>query len=485
MTFRAKVVRGLRAVGLSTASVAALKLVQLVVLARLLDPSAFGVMAMATVVLGLLAHLAELGPGAVVIHARSMSERDLNNLFWIGIVVALFSFLFVVATSAVLARQLSEPQLVPVLMIASLSLVAHPIGAPYRSLLERELAFEVVAKIEVWSVVAGVALAMLLALQNAGAMSLAWGLVATSITQAFCLVAAGSRRWKPKFSFSIDGVAKNLTFGAHLSGQRLVNFVTANADYVLVGSFLGSTALGLYTVAYNLANLPSSHVNALLARVGFPALSQISDDLNRTRSVYLKIQEASGLVSAPILLGLAAGAQYGVPVVLGDQWQPMVPVLQVLCVVGLGRAICGTIGPLLLARGRPDLGFRWSLLVLLLLVPALYLGLKIGGLLGVAAAFALVQTGVVGLNYVILVRSLLGPCLYDYSTAVLRPLALALGACLAMWIVGRLLNTNFGDTSILVAQIAVGSLAYGILVFWHRPQFLREALEIAGRPARE
>lgn len=477
VSLRTKVFDGLRAVGLSTASIAVLKLVQLIVLARILAPDSFGVMTMAAVVMGLLGHLAEIGGGAVVVHRQSLSARELNALFWVGLTIGAVAMLLVIVTSSAIAHHFSEPRLVAVLWVMSCTLVVNSIGLPYRSLLERDLAFRTVATIELLGVLIGVTVAVSMAYLGIGLMSLAWGLLSTSIVNASLYVISGWRRWRPQMAFSTQSLAPNFAFGANLSGQRLLNYVTANTDYFLIGTFLGSEALGFYSVAYNLANLPSSHVNALLGRVSYPALARMQEDVSRMRTGYLKLQEISGLVNAPLLVGLAALANVVIPVALGDSWQPAVPLLQMLCLVGLGRAIGGTVGPLLLARGRPDLGLRWSFLVVVLQTPLLYVGLLMGGALGVATGFVIAQALLVILNYVILIRTLIGPCLRSYALAVLPPLAIAALMGGIVLVAGATLASHMKPIPILVIQIAVGATLYigSLRVF--RPSLLHEAKE--------
>lgn len=474
MELRGQVVEGLRAVGLGTGFVAALKLVQLVILARLLAPDDFGVMAMAGIVMGLFSHFAEIGAGSVVIHRQDLADHELNALFWIGVAVGAVLLVLLWFASPTVASFFDEPRLVDVLIVLSVTFVVSPLGLPYRSLLERDLDFRRVAVAEASGALVGAGTAIGLATIGVGLMSIAYGLVAATVTNMLFFVATGWRRWRPAFSFSSGALVPHFGFGAHLTGQRLVNYVTANTDFFLIGTFLGSHVLGFYSVAYNLANIPSSHVNSVLSRVSYAALARMQDDLGQMRRAYLRFQEMSGLLNAPILFGLAAMAPVAIPSALGATWQPAVALLQILCIVGLTRSIGGTVGPLLLARGRPDLGFRWSLLVVALQVPCLVLGLQFGGAYGIALGFAAAQIVLLLLNYLILVRTLLGPCRDEYLHSVALPMkpAAVMGAiAFALWLG---LEGKLPPLALLAVQFGVGTLTYVAFLLLLRPTLLAE-----------
>ena len=194
--------------------------------------------------------------------------------------------------------------------------------------------------------------------------------------------------------------------------------MTANVDFLLIGSFLGAQPLGYYTLAYNIANLPSTRINAVASRVLFPTFARIQNDPPRLKRAYLKLQELTALINFPLLFGIVIVASNGIPVLFGPSWEPAVLLVQILSIVGMGRAISGTIGPLLLAQGRTDLGLKWSLLLVAIQVPGLLAGVLARGAIGVAVAFACLQVVYAFLNYPILVRTLIGPSLREYFSAM-------------------------------------------------------------------
>jgi O-antigen/teichoic acid export membrane protein len=481
MELKRQVFLGVKASGLGSLVVGGLRMLQLFVLARLVAPEAFGIFAMTGIVLGLATHLLEIGAGAVVVQRQSLSAEALSNLFWVGLGTGICALLLLLFAAPLLAALFGEPRLEDALRWLSPVPLLTQVGLPYRSVLERDLRMGRLASIEIVAALASVAVAISAALAGGDLAALVASHLLGAAVASSLYVSQGWRSWRPRLRIEARAIAGEIRFGANLAAQRLVNYVTANVDFLLVGTFGGSGTLGHYSMAYNLANLPSTHINRLFGRVAFPALARTQDDLTRTRANYLRIQQTSMLVNGPLVLGLAAVAPLAVPTVLGPTWTPSVPLLQVLCAVGLARCIGGGAGPLLLARGRPDLGLRWALLMAALHAPALIAGFHFGGALGVAVAFAVAQAIAVYLSYRLLVRALLGQCGPAFIRSAVLPCTPAVAMAALVAGLGSLM-TGVAPAAALCAQIAFGVIAYGALVFIFYPQFATTLRQVAVDP---
>ena len=182
------------------------------------------------------------------------------------------------------------------------------------------------------------------------------------------------------------------------------------------------------------------------------------------------MQELTALVNFPLLFGMVVVAPLAIPLLFGASWQPAVLLLQTLSIVGMGRAVSGTIGPLLLARGRTDLGLKWSLMVVAIQVPGLLAGVLMGGVIGVAIAFALLQTLYAFLNYPFLVRTLIGPSLREYLLAMWPALWMSLTMA-AVTLAVRTLLHELPKTASLPLCVASGGFVYvGLVWFLERKQ---------------
>jgi lipopolysaccharide exporter len=464
-TLKRQSVEGVKSAAASHIAITLLSLVQLSVLARSLTPADFGLMGMINVVLGLASLFGDVGITSFIIHRQQDSRDILSTLFWVNLLLAFALCCVVWGAAPLIVQFYGEPRLRALLLSGAPILVLMACGQTYLALLEKDLCFALLARLEIASTIVGALSAIILARTGFGVFSLLGGAYATLITKTLALAWKGCERWRPSITFDWRTVRDALGFGVRLLGQRAANYVTANVDFLLIGSFLGAQQLGYYTLAYNVANLPSTKVNAVLARVLFPAFSKIQGDSPRIKRGYLRLQELAAMLNFPLLFGLIVVARHAIAVLFGPSWEPVVPLLQILCLVGMGRAIAGTVGPLLLARGRTDLGFKWSLLLLAIQIPGILVGLLAGGTTGVAIAFASLQTLYAVLNYPILVRSLIGPCLREYLSTMWPPFWMSL-VMAAFTLTVRSSLQHLPKAALLALCITSGGLMYLGLV-WH------------------
>jgi len=459
MTLKKQSVDGVTFAAVSHIGVSLLTLTQLLVLARLLTPSDFGLMGMLNLILGLGSLFGDIGISSFIIHRQEESPKVCSSLFWLSLISACGLCALIWAAHPWIERFYGEPRLQGLILYGAPLLMVIASGQTYQALLEKDLKFGFLAKLEVVATAIGVLSAVLLALRSWGPYALLGGAYANAATKTAGLVLCGHKHWRPRFVFFWPAVKEAFGFGIRLLGQRGANYVTANVDFLLIGSFLGARALGFYTLAYNIANLPSSKINAIVSRVLFPAFSKIQDDGIRLKRGFLRMQELTSMINFPILVGILIVAHLAIPTLLGASWDPAIPLLRILSVVGLGRAVAGTVGPLLLARGRTDLGLKWSLLIATIQVPGILAGVLWGGVRGVAFSFAVLQTIYSILNYPLLIRNLIGPCLREYISTLWSACWMSLCMAGFCW---ALMTTLSGmpDRLLLIVTVVSGSAVY-------------------------
>ncbi|MFN0315994.1 MAG: MOP flippase family protein [Burkholderiales bacterium] len=474
MILRRQSISGVKSVGLSTFVVGGLQAFQLVVLTRLLQPSDFGVMGMAMLVINFLVLFSDLGTGNALIHKGEVPEDHVSSLFWLSLFTGAVLGAATWILAPLLASMFSERRLTEVFYWATLMLIIAPIGQQYQCLLEKWLEFRLIARAEMAAAAVGCGVAILAAHLGGGTLALVWGALANSITKNLLFGLSASGRWVPRLKYRTSDLPEYLRFGLFQTGQRALNFVTANIDFLLIGAFLGAHALGIYSLAFNLVTLVSSKISSVVNRVLFPVLSQVQQDIERVKRGFLKLQQTTSMLSFPVLLGTFAVAPVAVPLFFGGKWQESIHILQILTVVGLGRAIAGTVGPLLLVFGRTDLGFRWSVMVVVLQAPAIYAGLNLGGVEGVAIAFASMVCVFVVLNYSVLIRNLLRISLNEYVTQIWPFLSMSLA--MAALVMGASHTTNnLTLTTQFAVLVTVGASSF-IAMLWYFQRGL--ALEI-------
>ena len=300
------------------------------VLARLLTPSAFGVVAMASVFLRFGQCFAQMGAGQAIVQRAELTKRDVHSAFTSSLIIgAVFGGLF--AALAPLAALLFPDTrgVVTVTRVLALTFVLGGPMAVTQALLRRRFAFRAIALTEIVSFVLGYALVgLLLAVLGFGA----WSLVAASLVQSALAAVAYLVLCRKDIGFGLagDSLRSIYSFGGRVSLIGFGEFIGSNLDTLWVGHFLGVRVTGLYSRATNLANLPLYYLTTSLSRVLMPAYSRIQNERARLKTVYVSTITVAAALAMPVSWGAAAAAHEVVGTLLGRQWGGAVPVLGVL-----------------------------------------------------------------------------------------------------------------------------------------------------------
>jgi O-antigen/teichoic acid export membrane protein len=311
------------------------------------------------------------------------------------------------------------------------------------------------------------------ALAGQGVYALVWGTLASASFTAVAFLGIGLRKWRPGMQFRTDDLTGYISFGVYQIGERVANFAGSRIDQLLIGSILGTQALGYYSFAFNLAMLPYTKLNPVLNRVAFPLLARIQEDDNRLKNAFMMMQQVLAAANFPILFGLAAIAPVIVPLAFGDKWIPAVGLIQILSFVAAMRSIGSPTGSLLLAKGRADKAFYWTILYFVTQIPALYTGAQLAGSLGIAATLLIMQIMYYYLNYAMNIKSLVGPCLQQQVGSV-TPAGLTAGL-MALAVIGVAQLVELDAWMLLITQLAIGGLLYTALNWW---LFRKQTVEV-------
>jgi len=424
---------------------------------RLLAPSDYGLLAMCTVVLGLLGMFAEVGLGPALIQRKEVSEQDLRQAMGVVWLVNLGLFLLANALAPLVAAFYGEPRLQPLLHVLSLQFLLLPLAIVPDVRLQRRLEYKQRSLVELSAALVGSQATLFMALFGAGVWSLVAGMLAT---QAWRM---GALNWcapgQPRPEWSPKGMGSLLGFGGSLTATRLLWYSFTQADVAIVGRVLGDQALGWYSVSMHLASLPVQRMAGILNQVLFPILSRNQHDLPAIRAGVLQMLGYIGLLSFPLLWGMASVAPEIVSVVLGKGWEGAVLPLQVLCLVMPFRTLTQMLPTVTDALGQPGINFRNVLLSCLLMPPAFYLGTR-WGIKGVAYAWLLAYPVVLFFN----MRRMLAAIGVPAEAVARRAGPAVLCAALMFGAVTLLRAPLAGQPRpwALLAEVLGGMLAYGL-----------------------
>lgn len=394
------------------------------VLARLLTPMDFGLIAMVAAFTGFVSLFKDLGLSMATVQRERISHEQVSTLFWINVALSLVLMMIAAAMSPVVAWFYGEPRLTLITVAISATFILGGLTAQHTALLRRQMRFVPLVAMEILAMAAGIGAAIALAAWGAGYWSLV-AMTATTATTTMVLAWLFSG-WRPGLPKRTADVWPMISFGGNLTGSNVLSYVSRNADNVLLGWAYGAGVLGLYSRAYSLMLLPINQFNAPVSTVAVSALSRLADDPSRYRRAFTQFLASITIATLPVVTFLLLEASSVIRLLLGDQWLGAVPIFQWLGIAALCQVVTQTNGWLFISQGRTGDMLRWGCVGSTLTVISFIAGLPWGAV-GVAAAYAissvLIRTPIV-LWWVcrrgpVRVRDYLGACSGGLSVAAL------------------------------------------------------------------
>jgi PST family polysaccharide transporter len=355
------------------------------ILARLLTPSDFGLIAMVLVFSNFVAIFAGIGLTAAIVQKPEISDETLSSSFWVNVGLGALVTVALAASAPLIAAFYSEPRLTPLVVFISATFFITSFSNVSFALLTKRMNFKAIAIISVCATGASGIIGVFLAFSGYGVWSLAWYTVLASVfTAVLTLIYA---RWVPHFLLGLQHVKGLLGFGANLTGFGFVNYFAQNMDNLLVGRFLGSAALGFYNLAFNLLVLPVTSISNVVGNVMFPALSIIQHDKQLVRDAYVRANRYVAAVSFPLMIWLLVAAPQLVRVIYGPKWIPVIPLIQIFALAGLEQSV-ENVGWIFMSQGRTDVLFKLGIATTVVIVMSFVVGLR-GGVEGVVIAYTI------------------------------------------------------------------------------------------------
>lgn len=430
------------------------------VLARMLSPEEFGLVGMVLAVTALADQLKDAGLANAVVQRRDLRQDQVSALFWVNAAIGVGLTAVVASLAPVLAWFYGRPELVPLTLGLSLVYTLGGLAVQHNALLLRRMRYSSVAARDAIAQTAGVAAALTAATLGAGTWSLVvLHLVAAAVRTVVVWTACSWRPGRP--ALRVEGVRELLTFGGDVTGFTVLNYLARNADNVLIGRFVGASALGLYGRAYSLVLVPLQQVSQPLGPVMLSTLARLRDEPARFRSAWVAGLSRVALVGLPLVAVLVCVVDVAVPLVLGRVWAPSAPLFQVLAVAGAAQLVGASSGWLYMSTGRTRAMLTWALWTRPVVVLSFVVGLAWGPV-GVASAYAVVTV-------VLLVPGMLNASrdtpvrLSDGLGAVWRPAVVA-GAAAVGCLGGRWLGEGAGQPAELAAGLVGAACLTGLLV---------------------
>jgi PST family polysaccharide transporter len=414
---KTEIAKGAAWVGATRVAVNLLSALSSVILARLLVPEDFGVVAAATTVSSIALSITELSLSSALIRLEKPAPHHFDTAWTLGILRATLLGIIIALFSPVAAYLFHDDRVINVLLVLSISTLIGGLANPKLVVFQRNLVFWQ----EFFFQVGMKAVALVAAFSVAFAYRSYWALIAGSVASQITYVALGYLFFPYRPSWSLAGTRDLLGFSVWLTLSQAVNTLNLKADPIAIGYFLGPNQLGTYSYGDNLAALPTREMAAPLSQVLFPAFSQIASEPARLQDAYIRAQRLISGFTLPLGFGFAVVADSLIAVVLGDKWLEAAFVVSVLAPVVALQMLTNPLHAAAMAQGHTRALFRRDLALVVMRLPLLTLGAVLGGIRGIL--FARILTGVIGLSVNLkLVEKLLDISLWRQLQANVRAL---------------------------------------------------------------
>lgn len=363
-----------------------LSVAKVIVLARLLDPEAFGVLAVALTVLAGFNLFSNLGLKPTLVQYRKKIEPAATTAFWLIVLISLALSGLCTVFAEPLSQLMKSPQAVGPLRVIAWTMTIDGLGLVPAALLERRLAFKARAICDCSTALIVLVVALVLALAGMKVWSLVWSQVASSGTFTMTLFFAA--KWLPK-GYPDKTVALELVrYGRYIMGSSLFSFVNQNIDNVCLSRLRSESELGIYSLAYRFSELPVELLS-VINRVVFPAYAGMQSQPKKVNNLLLRTSRYTTMMAAPIAVYSVLFAPFLVPAVLGSQWKEAITPLRFLGLLSLFRSINRNLGDLLKATGFASLAMLITFQGTLILVIGMPIGVSRWGASGAALVLSL------------------------------------------------------------------------------------------------
>jgi O-antigen/teichoic acid export membrane protein len=461
MSLKTIILQGVLWVSLSTGSLKIINVIVGIILARMLEPEDFGLVALALITVNFFDMFRDLGIGSAIIHNKNEEDIAADTAFFIFPVIGIVFYAISYYIAPTIADFFREEELNTIIRVLSLAFVIWSFGSLPRTLLIKDLKFKKMVIPKVIPKIGYAATAITMAFYGFGVWSLVFGRLALEVLSVITIWHASD--WRPSLKFNGRIAVMLFSFGKHVMIGSFIVFLISIVDITFIGRIWSSDILGYYTIALSISGLFTIQIAVILSEVMFPAYSMMQDNKKKLGCAYLSTMKYLSLVIFPAAFGLMAIAWYFIKVVYGDKWLPIEDVLQILCIYGVTRAMLKISENLYLAAGMPEIITRINCLHLILILITIYPLTFHYGILGTGISVTLPSIFILMLGLIESSRIIDRPLL-----SIIRTILPGLcGSILMVALVLMLQNliSSYSPVLILVLSIAMGTSSYFIFLW--------------------
>ncbi|MCK0156845.1 lipopolysaccharide biosynthesis protein [Cellulophaga sp. F20128] len=353
MSLKKQAIVGTFWIALNQYSSVLINLIVSIILARLLDPKDFGLIAMIGIFMGIGNILMSSGLGQSLIRSTNPDQEDYSTVFFFNFGGSIIMYLILYFTAPLIAQFYKEEALINIIRVFTISFIINSFSMVQFTRLTKEMDFKTQMKVSIPSLIIGGLLGIIMAYNGYGVWSLVYMTLVSSILGVILIWVR--TKWSPSFVFNIKKFKYHFNYGYKLTLAAIIDVIFNNAYVLLIGKYFSTTQVGYYDRANNLKQLPVQNISNIIHKVTFPLFVKIKDNDEKLKDVYQRILKLVIFIVAPIMILMAVLAEPLFRFVLTEKWLPAVPYFQILCINGILFPIHSYNLNVLKVKGRTDL----------------------------------------------------------------------------------------------------------------------------------
>ena len=362
-----KALKGSKWVLISTILSKSFQFLTTIILARLLLPADFGIIAISQIIIGIVSLFQDMGMTQALIQKKENIEESADTVFLFNIFWSLILYIAVFFTAPYIGSFFENNSAVVVIRVLCLSFFLQPFNIISNAFMKRGFYFRSLLNITLLPIILSGILSIILAYLGYGVWSLVLGILTGNLFSA--ILGWLSISWRPAFKFNMIIVKDMLNFGGAISIQNIIIWFENTFDDILVGRWLGTPLLGVYRLGFNIAVIPATQIAGPINDVVYSTFVKLQDNKAELKRFFLYIIKYISLITFPIGAFLFTASGIFITTVLGEKWSEAIPVIQFVSVYGTIGSITFTIPTLCRAVGRPELFLRYLIILLFVIVP--------------------------------------------------------------------------------------------------------------------
>ena len=421
MSLKRTAILGIKWSSLDKFGKAAFQLIQIAILTRFLPKEAFGLVAIAIVVIEFTNIFVDLGISAAILHKQDSNQKEYSSLYWLNIFISICIYGLILGLTPLVVNFYQEPELMNIIPLIGLNVIFLALGKQHQAILQKQFRFKPIALIGLCSYLIGLIFAVILVYNDFGVYSLVYSTIVSIAVSNLLFLITNYTENPILLHFNFNETKPYLVVGGYQTGSKILDFISKEADIFIIGKVLGTEVLGLYTLTKQIVLKVYAIISPITYNVLSPLLSTIQNEKEKLKKVYLKTINLLTFINMPAYLLIIAGSKEILYLLYGSDYVDAYIVLAALSSFYFISSISNPVGSLQIATGRTDLGFNWTIIRVIISPLFIFIG-TMYNLEGVSIAILLLGIILIIPLWYVQIKPMSNITIAEYLQQFYRPL---------------------------------------------------------------